>query len=105
VINKITRPPITHVAVRFRDQIWSLPRPYRHHHVFRTILFLDKFRSEKEGLPPTVTDIDVHEDDEGFLDESGKYRTRRSAYINALLHEQIIGGKLVGSVMTSEDLW
>ena len=96
MISKETRPPITHVAVIFRDQIWSLPRPYRHHDILRVIM----------NLNPDIKYIDFLDDDhQGFLDENGRYLRRRSAYINALLHEQVKGGKLIGSVMTSEDLW
>jgi len=40
MLPSMKRPKITHVAIRFQDRIWSLPRPYRHHHVLRTISWL-----------------------------------------------------------------
>jgi hypothetical protein len=89
------RPPLTHVALRFRDQIWSLPRPYRHHHIIRTIIRLD----------PDVDSVDCDIDDQGFLDASGRYLTRKQAEVNARAHGQIKNGKIIGGVLTSEDLW
>lgn len=94
-MDEITRPRITHVAIRFQDKIWSLPRPYRHHHIFRVIMMLD----------PDVDGIDSHGEDQGFLDASGKYLTRQQAEVNAELNGQIKNGKIIGGVLTSEDLW
>jgi hypothetical protein len=91
----MTRPKITHVAIRFQEKIWSLPRPYRHHHIFRMICYLD----------PDVTCVNSHGEDQGFLDESGRYLTRDQAEVSANLNDQIKGGKIIGGVLTSEDLW
>lgn len=96
----ITVPAITHVAIRFQDKIWSLPRPYRHHHIIRMIMYLDKEYGKGE-----LDAVDAYRDDQGFLDESGKYLTRNQAQVNAELNGQIRNGKLIGSVLTSEDLW
>jgi hypothetical protein len=89
------RPKITHVALRFRGQVWSLPSPYRHHHIIKTIIFLN----------PDVHHVDSHGEDQGFLDEDGRYLTRGQAEVSADLNGQIKGGKIIGGVLTSEDLW
>jgi hypothetical protein len=90
-----TRPPLTHVAIRFQGKVWSLPRPYRHHHIIRIIHYLDS----------DVTHVDVHLEDQGFLDAAGRFLNRNQAEVNAHIHKQIKGGKIIGGVLTSEDLW
>lgn len=89
------QPPITHVAVRFRDQIWSLPAPYRHHDVFSVIRHLN----------PGVDCFDGDADDQGFLDASGRYLRLRPALMSAQMNDQIKNGHTIGSILTSEDLW
>lgn len=94
------RPPLTHVAIRFRDQIWSLPRPYRHHHVIRLIIWAtDNFGAQD------VSHVDAYDDDQGFLDASGRYLNRKQAEVSAWLNKQLKNDRLIGSVLTSEDLW
>lgn len=91
---------ITHVAIRFQGKVWSLPRPYRHHHIIRVIMYLDgKFGNGN------LTAVDTHGDDQGFLDDTGKYLTRREAEVVAQQCNQIKNGKIIGGVLTSEDLW
>lgn len=95
-----TRPPLTHVAIRFRDQVWSLPRPHRHHHVIRLIIWAtDNFGAQD------VTHVDAYGDDQGFLDASGRYLNRKQAEVSAWLNKQLKNDRLIGSVLTSEDLW
>lgn len=86
---------ITHVAIRFDGVTYSLPKPNRHHHVIRHIV--------------DTTDakyVDARGDDEGFLDENGKYYNRKEALAHALEHKQVKNlndircGKLF-----SEDVW
>lgn len=89
------RLPLTHVALRFQNKIWSLPKPYRHHHIIRVIMMLD----------PDVDHVDCSMDDQGFLDSSGRFLNRKQAIINASELNQIKGGKLIGGILTSEDLW
>ncbi len=88
---------ITHVAIRFRGQVWSLPSPYRHHHVMQVILFL-------QG---DVKNIDSRGEDQGFLDSNGKYLTRQEALKVASDCEQLLpratGHKL--GELYSEDVW
>ncbi len=92
---RTTRPPLTHVALRFAGKVWSLPRPHRHHHVIRLICWLD----------PDVDSVDCAAEDQGFLDAGGRYLTREQAEVSAEANGQIKNGKTIGSVLTSEDLW
>lgn len=94
--------PITHVALRFRERIWSLPRPYRHHHIIRMIVWLS---DEYEKEDPIVTYVDAHGEDAGFLDASGQYLTRKQAHARAELTKQIKDPSKVTGTFTSEDLW
>ncbi len=94
------RPRLTHVAIRFQGTVWSLPRPYRHHHIIRMIIYLDGMYGDGD-----ITHVDANSDDQGFLDESGRYLNRKQALVNAELNEQIKNGKIIGGVLTSEDLW
>lgn len=89
------RTKITHVAIRFNGVVYSLPAPNRHHHVIWHIV-------QTTGC----SSVDVREDDQGFLDESGRYLTRRAALVSARMYNQIKNpddirmGKLF-----SEDVW
>lgn len=97
--------PITHVAIRFDGKLWSLPRPFRHHHILRTIMFLSKEFGEWTGA--VYDSVDTHGEDQGFLDSSGKYLTRREAMLNAKANGQITkpGHPTIEDVLYSEDLW
>lgn len=89
------RLPITHVAIRFMDRIFSLPKPNRHHDVIRMI-------AEQTG----VKTVDAGEEDQGFLDSSGRYLNRKQALLNALIHKQVLDENNVRCKMLfSEDLW
>jgi hypothetical protein len=91
------RPPITHVAVRLFAVVWSLPRPYRHHHILNEIL--------PKYAPQLYVEVDADDKDQGFLDADGRFLTRKQALNNAVANGQIKNGKLIGSILTSEDLW
>ena len=92
--------PITHVAILFDRRLWSLPRPYRHHHLIQVIRYLDPFIEHVDG---TQGFLDAGT--QGFLDASGKFLTREQARLAAEANGQIRGGRLIGTVLTSEDLW
>lgn len=88
------RPPLTHVACRdTTGRIWSLPRPLRHHHVL-AVMHQHGAKCAEDG-----------HFSQGFLDESGRYLHRKAALVSAELNGQIKGGKLIGSILMSEDLW
>ena len=89
------RTKITHVAIRFRGQVYSLPAPNRHHHVIAKII-------QETG----VDTVDVPEDDQGFLDATGTYLRRGQALVSAALHEQIKPGTVIRmNRLFSEDVW
>ena len=94
------RLPLTHVAIRFQGKVWSLPRPYRHHHIIRMIIYLDGQYGEGE-----LTSVDTSQSDQGFLDSSGRFLNRKQALVNAELNGQLKNGKIIGGILTSEDLW
>lgn len=90
------RPKITHVAIRFQGTIYSLPAPNRHHDIIRHI----------EAVTG-ASQIDSRDEDQGFLDESGRYLTRRQALYSAKINNQLkpdaMGPKL--GQLYSEDIW
>ncbi len=85
--------PITHVACRLNGVVWSLPKPFRHHHVLK--MMFDHGTVWNDG----------DEKSQGFLDASGTYLTRREAEENAFANYQVKNGALIGGILTSEDLW
>lgn len=86
--------PITHVAIRFRGKIYSLPRPNRHHDV----LFLI---AKETGAQY----IDAHLEDQGFLDDEGTYLNRKQGLERAMVNHQIKDESKVRGLLFSEDLW
>lgn len=98
------RPRITHVAIKFQNRIWSLPMPYRHHHVLRMIKWLaDEFG---EYTKEVVDTIDALEEEQGFLDESGIFLNRKQAMVSAALNDQIKPGHPTRpDILYSEDVW
>jgi hypothetical protein len=87
---------ITHVAIRFCGQIYSLPAPNRHHDVIRMI-----------AAQTGVGSVDAREDDQGFLLDGERYCRRKPALRLALQNGQCkpdsLGAKL--GKLFSEDLW
>lgn len=82
---------ITHVAVRFAGQTYSLPAPNRHHNVLRVI-----HAAHKKTWPNI----------QGFLDNRGKFLGRREAVRVALKARQVLKpDDLRGHRLFSEDLW
>jgi len=93
----IGNPKITHVAIRFQGVIYSLPAPNRHHDIIRHIV----------ETVAGVSKVDSRNEDQGFLDESGRYLTRRQALHSAKINNQLkpdtMGPKL--GQLYSEDIW
>jgi hypothetical protein len=87
---------ITHVAIRFQGQVYSLPAPNRHHDVIRLIV-------EQTG----VKTVDAREDDQGFLIDGEQYARRKPALRHAQecgqLKPDTLGPKL--GKLYSEDVW
>jgi hypothetical protein len=87
------RTKLTHVAIRFRGKIYTLPAPNRHHDVIAMIL-------QETGVEH------VYDDEQGFLDESGTFLNRRQALISAELFGQIKPGTVIrAGRLFSEDVW
>lgn len=88
---------ITHVAIRFRGKVWSLPAPNRHHDVIRMIV-------GETG----VKYVDARDDDQGFLIDGGDtFYRRKPALRHAIECNQLkpgcMGEKL--GKLFSEDVW
>lgn len=89
------RAPITHVAIRYKGKVWSLPPPNRHHNVIRLI-------ADETG----DTHIDAHGENQGFVDADGRYLTRARALVSALCNKQVLDeNDIRGGQLYSEDLW
>jgi hypothetical protein len=90
------RPPITHVAIRWRGDVFSLPAPNRHQDVIRLIV-------------KTIGDlvVDVPDDDKGFLDASGRYLRRKAALHSAIMNEQLKTDSIAETrgILLSDDIW
>lgn len=87
---------ITHVAIWRNDTIYALPKPNRHHNVFKIMPFEDRY-------------TDGYWDIQGFLDEQGNFLDRRKALVHAAEHHQVIRPAdpkfYQGNELFSEDLW
>ncbi len=87
------RTRITHVAIRFQGKVYSLPPPNRHHDVIWDIV-------AQTGVPC------VDNDEQGFLDESGRFLNRKQALVSARLFGQIKDEtKIYCGQLFSENLW
>jgi hypothetical protein len=64
------------------------------------IIYLDGMFGEGD-----ITSVDTSQSDQGFLDESGRFLNRKQALVNAELNGQLKNDKIIGGVLTSEDLW
>lgn len=83
---------ITHVAILYNAKVYKLPKPYRHSDVERDIRYQTGL-----GISGPST--------KGFLDNTGKFWTRRQARIIATKAGQILGGIKPGNELYSEDVW
>lgn len=90
------RPPITHVAIRFEGTTYSLLAPNRHHDVIMKIV-------KDLGISYY---IETRGEDQGFLDATGRYLTRKQALLSALCNNQVKDeSKIRLDMLFSEDLW
>lgn len=89
------RAKLTHVAIRFRGVVYSLPAPNRHHHVIGEIIRLTG-----------VETVDAPTDDQGFLDENGTFLNSHQALVSAKLFDQLKPGTVIRAErLFSEDVW
>lgn len=85
---------ITHVAIKFNGVTYSLPAPNRHHNLIWKII-------KETGIKT----VDSHGDDQGFLDSSGAYLTRKEALDLALSNGQLRTDRPIYDQLYSENLW
>ena len=90
---------ITAAAIRRASdgQVFSLPKPARHSDVMR-----ECGRIEVDGRK--VCSLRGDDNVQGFVDEAGTFYNRKQARAHAWRCGQHTG-ELIGSVLTSEDLW
>jgi hypothetical protein len=79
-------------AIKFYGRIWALERPNRHYNVI-------KFIGDETGWR-----LCQHESNQGFLTNTGRFVDRCEAEEIARNCGQV-EGKLIGSILTSEDMW
>lgn len=83
---------IARAAIVIEGKPWSVPRPGRHHDVIRLWA-----RQTGRRLPAGSV--------QGFLTDAGRFLDRDAALVHARETRQIMRPALLGSVLTSEDLW
>jgi hypothetical protein len=81
---------ITHVAIIYKGTIYSKPKPYRHHHIIHMIY--------------DVTGENLGENEQGFLDDTGRFLNRKDALKHAVECGQIEKGNWEPNLF-SEDVW
>lgn len=89
------RPKITHVAIKFEGNVYSLPAPNRHHDVILHIIQVLKIET-----------VNSYGENQGFLDENGQYLNRRQALYSAQVNNQLKPGvQIKAGQLFSEDIW
>ncbi len=79
-------------AIHFYGKIYALERPNRHHNVIA-------FIGEETGWR-----LCQHDSKQGFLTNRGRFVDRKEAEVIARNCGQVTG-ELIGSILTSEDMW
>lgn len=85
--------PIIAAACVLDGQIWTLPAPARHHHILQAI---------DRVLPGRA--IEVHPEQQGFIDSTWNYVGRKEAGERAVACGQV-GALKWPPYLYSEDLW
>lgn len=80
-------------AVKFDGTILALPRPNRHHHVFR-----EYYRHHSTDMPTESLD-------QGFITSRGRFVDRTEGLVIADRHGQIVKKHPTFSELFSEDMW
>lgn len=92
-------PMIKAAACRFRGEIWTLPRPARHHHILHVMHEVLGWNSETRKVEALADEERI---EQGFLDDHGTFYNRRQAAIEAFWRGDIPERK---AELFSEDLW
>ncbi len=82
---------IVAAALRYKDQVYSLPPPARHHTVIQMMAEL--------GMGPETMG------DQGFVTDSGRFVSRSEAAIIATQADQLILKSFPTDLLFSEDVW
>ena len=81
---------ITHVAIFYKDCLYQLPKPNRHHHIYHMIHM-------------ETGDINI-DGEEGFLDDKENFLDRQSALVHAQACNQLIR-PAIDNELYSENVW
>ena len=106
VITVTPRPRILQAAVLYRGQVWTLPRPARHHIILQAIAM-------SHWDPDKQEPRQVRDEIQGFITDGGKFVTRAAAFEIALAAGQLKHfnkdilelKKHTAGTLFSEDLW
>lgn len=83
---------ITHVAIRYNDRMYSLPKPARHFNVIHQIHI-------------ETGDMDIY-GEQGFLDDQGNFLDRSQALVHATECKQLRSDvPLDNEWLYSENVW
>lgn len=86
-------------ALRFRGEIWTLPRPARHSHLLWVMNQVLGWNKETRQVEPLADEERI---EQGFVDDEGAFLTRAEAALHAHLRGQLEERK---RELFSEDLW
>jgi len=90
---------IKQAALRFRGEIWTLPRPARHHHILHALNAVLGWSPATRRVEPLP---DGERIEQGFVYDWGAFCSREDAALHAFLMKQIPERK---RELFSEDLW
>lgn len=85
---------IERAAVKIDDDVFSLPKPKRHHDVLRSIIDLE-----------SISDKSRHGATQGFLTSKGRFVDRSEGFQIAKAARQIKTKHGPKDVLFSEDMW
>lgn len=97
-------------AIKVGDDVWTLPRPARHHVLIHAAITAHRGRTPTRAPPDSGTVLEaefgralrIGSRDQGFVTSEGRFVGRREAAVIALLAGQISSSK---DRLFSEDLW
>ena len=84
---------IATAAIRVAGEVWTLPRPARHH-----VLIQAWVHSHPHGKRKRI------DEEQGFVTSTGRFVDRAEAERIARTARQLVGD-IIGGELTSEDLW
>lgn len=91
---------IKQAAILREGEIWTLPRPARHHNILWAMYDVDNGKSPAER--PAIIPA---RGEQGFITETGQFLNRAEAYRIAVRAGQFIHKPSAPPNLYSEDLW